>query len=71
MAIGCMANWFKNHSLHCTVTGPLFLIGGIIFLLSGAGMIPQRDTFWVWPALLIGIGIAFLLEWLFGKRTGS
>jgi hypothetical protein len=60
MAIGCIANWFKNRSLHCTITGPLFLIGGIMFLLSGVGMFPRRDTLWVWPVLLIGIGIAFV-----------
>jgi hypothetical protein len=69
MAIGCVANWFKNRSLHCTITGPLFLIGGVMFLLSG--VIPRRDTLWVWPVLLIGIGIAFLLEWLYGKRAAS
>jgi hypothetical protein len=68
MAIGCIANWFKNRSLHCTITGPLFLLGGVMFLLSGVGTIPRRDTFWVWPVLLIGVGIAFLLEWLYGKR---
>lgn len=68
MAIGCFANRFKNHSLHCIITGPLFLIGGIVFLLSGVHSIPRRDTVWVWPVLLIGIGIAFLLEWLYGKR---
>ena len=44
MAIGCIANWFKNRSLHCTITGPLFLIGGVMFLLSGVHMIPRRDT---------------------------
>ncbi len=29
------------------------------------------DTRWVWPVLLIGIGVAFLLEWLYGKRPAS
>jgi len=71
MAIGCIANWFKNRSLHCTITGPLFLIGGVMFLLLGAHMIPRRDTLWAWPVLLIGIGIAFLLEWLYGRRPAS
>ncbi len=71
MSIGCIANWFKNRSLHCTITGPLFLIGGVKFLLSGVHMIPRRDTLWVWPVLLVGIGIAFVLEWLYGRRPAS
>ena len=70
MAIGCLANWLRNRSFHCIITGPLFLIGGVLFLLSGARMI-HIDTHWVWPVLLIGIGIAFLLEWLYGKRPAS
>jgi hypothetical protein len=39
-----------------------------MFLLSGVRMI-HVDTRWVWPVLLIGIGVAFLLEWLYGKRA--
>jgi len=68
MSIGCIANWFKNRSLHCTITGPLFLVSGVIFLLSGWQSIPRRDALWVWPALLVGTGTAFLLEWLYGSR---
>jgi len=71
MAIGCTANWFKNRSLHCTITGPLFLVGGVVFLLSGVHMIPGRDTLWIWPIVLIGVGIAFLLEWRYGRRPVS
>jgi hypothetical protein len=33
MAIGCLANWHRNRSFHCAITGPLFLIGGVIFML--------------------------------------
>jgi hypothetical protein len=56
--------------VHCAITAPLFLIGGVMFLLSGVRMI-HVDTRWVWPVLLIGIGVAFLLEWLYGKRPAS
>jgi hypothetical protein len=70
MAIGCLANWHRNRSFHCAITGPLFLSGGIMFLLSGVHMI-HVDTLWVWLVLLIGIGVAFVLEWLYGKRPAS
>ena len=32
MAIGCLANWLRNRSFHCAITGPLFLIAGVVFL---------------------------------------
>jgi hypothetical protein len=70
MAIGCLANWLRNRSFHCVITGPLFLIGGIVFLLSGAGMI-HVNTSWVWLFVLFGVGIAFLLEWQYTKRSAS
>ena len=35
MAVGCLANWLRNRSFHCIITGPLFLVGGVMFLLRG------------------------------------
>jgi hypothetical protein len=70
IAIGCLANWRRNRSFHCAITGPLFLIGGVIFLLSGVRAV-HVDMSWVWPVLLVGVGIAFLLEWMYGKRPAS
>jgi hypothetical protein len=61
MAIACLANWLRNRSFHCAITGPLFLIAGGVFLLSGVRMI-RVNTVWVWSFVLIGTGIAFLLE---------
>jgi hypothetical protein len=70
MAIGCLANWLRNRSYHCAITGPLFLIAGVVFLLSGVRMI-HVDTLWIWPFVLTGVGIAFLLEWRYAKRCAS
>jgi hypothetical protein len=70
MAIGCLANWLKNRSFHCSITGPLFLIGGVVFLLSGLQVI-HINTRWVWQLVLIGTGTAFLLEWRYAKSSAS
>jgi hypothetical protein len=70
MAIGCLANWLKHRSFHCAITGPLFLIAGVVFLFSDVQMI-HVNTVWVWSIVLIGVGIAFLLEWKYAKRCES
>jgi hypothetical protein len=68
IAIGCFANWFKNRSFHCIITGPLFLAGGIVLMVSGVYMV-RVNTSWIWLLVLIGTGIAFLLEWRYAKRS--
>jgi hypothetical protein len=70
MAIGCFANWLRNRTFHCAITGPLFLIGGVMFLLSGVRVI-HVNTRWVWPLVFIGVGVAFLLESLYAHRSAS
>jgi hypothetical protein len=70
MAIGCVANWHRNRSFHCAITGPLFLIAGVVFLLLGVRMI-HVNPFWVWRFLLVGVGHAFLLEWRYAEQSGS
>lgn len=68
MAIGCAANWFKNRTFHCGITGPLFLIAGIVCLLSDARILHINSRL-VWPVVLIGTGIAFLLEWRYARNS--
>lgn len=68
VAIGCAVNWFRNRTLHCAITGPIFLIAGTIFLLSDTTMLAVNSRF-VWPTVAIGTGIAFLLEWLYASRS--
>jgi hypothetical protein len=70
MAIGCFANWLRNRSYHCAITGPLFLAGGLVLLFSGMHLI-AFNIGWVWPFVLIGTCVAFLLEWRYAKRPES
>ncbi len=70
MAIGCLANWLRNRSFHCAITGPLFLLAGVVFLLSDART-DRVNSVWIWSLVLLGTGIAFLLEWRYAKRRAS
>ena len=70
MAIGCVANWFRNRTLHCAITGPLFLVAAVVFLLSDVSM-AHVNGFFVRPFVLMGVGIAFLLEWRYAQRSAS
>ena len=43
------------------VAGALFIVLGVLFLVDRAGGI-DLDVRWIWPFLLIGLGIAGLLR---------
>ena len=62
MTIGCSANWIRYRTLHCGLTGPLFLILGLLSLLSNLQIIPFPE-FLFWPILVLGVSTAFFLEW--------
>jgi hypothetical protein len=68
MAIGCFANWVKNGTFHCGITGPLFLIVAVLLLLSDTRII-HIDNAFMWPTVLVGSGIAFLLEWRYTSHS--
>lgn len=61
VAIGCAANWVRNRTLHCGITGPLFLIAGAVFLLSDLRVF-QINPCIVWPIVAIVTCLSFLLE---------
>lgn len=64
MAVGCGANALKHRTYHCLLTGPLFLIGAILLFSSHLTHIAPNL---VWTGVLVGTGIAFLLEWRFAR----
>jgi hypothetical protein len=70
MAIGCVANWLRNRTLHCVITGPLFLLAAVVFLMSDVSLVHINKRL-VWPFVVIGVGIAFLLEWRYARRSSS
>lgn len=65
MAVGCFANAFKNRTYHCVLTGPLFLIAATLLLSSDLTHVKPAA---VWAAVIVGTGIAFLLEWRYSRK---
>jgi amino acid permease len=46
------------------------LIAAVVFLLSNMS-VARVNSLLVWPFVLIGVGIAFLLEWRYAQRSAS
>jgi hypothetical protein len=67
-ATGCVANWLQNRVLHCGITAPILLIAGVIFLLADMRLIHVNPTL-VWTLTLVGVGIAFLVESRYERRS--
>jgi positive regulator of sigma E activity len=65
MAFGCFANAIKNRTYHCVLTGPLFLIAAILLLSSD---LTHVKPVLVWAVVLVGTGIAFILEWRYSRK---
>ena len=70
MAIGCIANWLRNRTFHCAISGPVFLMAAFVFLWSDLTTF-RVNIVWVWMFVLMGVGAAFLAEWRYAKRPPS
>ena len=62
LGAACVINFGRNRTLHCGMTGPLFVLGAVAAALIEAGAW-QFDMAIVWGVVLLGVGIAFIIEW--------
>jgi hypothetical protein len=62
LGAACFANFSRNRTLHCGITGPLFLIGALAAALLEAGAW-TLDLGAVWGIILVGVGVALAIEW--------
>jgi hypothetical protein len=62
LGAACFVNFSRNRTLHCGITGPIFLAGAVAaaFVESGKWAF---DLAVVWGIVLTGVGIAFVIEW--------
>lgn len=69
LAAACVINFGRNRTLHCGMTGPLFLLGAVAAAFIEAGTW-QFDMAIVWGVVLLGVGISFIIEWrTVGQRS--
>jgi hypothetical protein len=62
LGTACFINFGRNRTLHCGLTGPLFLVAAIVAALMEAGIWGPNENA-LWSVVLVGVALAFLVEW--------
>ena len=62
LGLACFINFGRNRTLHCGLTGPLFLLAAVATFLMEAGVWNVNEDA-LWSLVLVGVAIAFLIEW--------
>jgi hypothetical protein len=62
LAVACFINFARNRTLHCALTGPLFVAAALVMALGESTLWPV-PTSAVWGVVLLGVGLAFFVEW--------
>ena len=73
LGIACLLNFGRNRTLHCAITGPLFLVGAVAAALIEGG-VWTFDLSVIWTVVLIGVAVACAIEWFTvgqHKRTAA
>ena len=68
LAVACFINFGRNRTLHCALTGPLFVAAALMAVLDERGIWPVPMSA-VWGVVLLGVGLAFLVEWRSAATT--
>jgi hypothetical protein len=62
LGVACFINFDRNRTLHCALTGPLFLIAAVVAFLMEARVWNVNEEA-LWGLVLVGVALAFLIEW--------
>ena len=62
LGVACFINFGRNRTLHCAITGPVFLLSALVATLAEAGIWSVNPTA-LWGLVLAAVGLAFLVEW--------
>ena len=69
LGAACFINFGRNRTLHCGLTGPLFLAAAVVAALMEAGIWEVSEEA-LWGVVLVGVALAFLVEWRTVGREG-
>ena len=70
LGIACVINFGRNRTLHCGLTGPLFLLAAVVAALVEAGSWSTNMSV-LWGVVLAGVAVAFIVEWRVAGRPRS
>lgn len=70
MAVACFINFARNRTLHCALTGPLFVAAALLAALDESGIL-RVPMVALWGMVLLGVVLALMIEWRTAGRAGT
>lgn len=62
IGLWCLVNAVRCGRVHCTFTGPLFLVVGVFSALNAVGWVAIHPA-WIWGPAFVGSVLAYVPEW--------
>lgn len=62
LGTACFINFGRNRTLHCVLTGPMFVLAAVVAAL-GEAAIWHVDFSALWGVVLVAVAVAFMVEW--------
>lgn len=70
LGAACFLNFDRHRTLHCALTGPVFVLAAGVAALVEAGTW-SIDLSAVWGIVAVAVGLAFIIEWrTVGRQQG-
>jgi hypothetical protein len=66
----CVRNFLHCRETHCAITGPGWILIGIVAVFGIIDLVHIPQWALLWVAYLLVAGVGFGLQWLVARRTG-
>jgi hypothetical protein len=68
LGAACFINFARNRTLHCALSGPLFVAAALITALVESG-VWNLHIHALWGVVLVGVIVTFIIEWRTVRRS--